>query len=715
MKIIPRVAGVLIAVLLPTVSRSQEVTPATDASTEAAAGAETAEPPRWTERIVVSATRSAIALSEIPMHAMVLDAEEIAESPQFSVSDLMLEVPSLSLRTNVNSLMSSPRDGTIGFRGLAGLSAQSRGLVLVDGLPLNDPYGSVPSWNSIPKHFVSRIEIIPGSGSGVWGNLALSGVVNLITRSPSDRLFTGSLQAAEYGTSEVSGSYTDLGSNWSGWIGASRVETDGLYQIAAAQRGRAIVRSAKDFGSLSGRLGRSFSDRRSFHVGGSLYSEDRIEDTVFDTAHSHEQTANASLDLVAGGGSSWQIRAFTRQIQFTSELASLGSGNETATPSSGFAIPSQTTGTSATWATSGTSRHALKIGADVQLSRVDRRSDLDWNGAIFQRTDRIGGDQQLFGLFLQDLIEIGQRTSLLVGARLDSIRARNAFFDSRVTLTGESLDGRAFDDNTEKSFSPSVGMVRELNARARLRLSVYTGFRAATPSELWVPTASRNPIWPNPELQPEELVGAELGLDLSLSRNASLRLTGFRNEIDSLVDRIEVGRNTSGPGIIEPCGLLGSGARCRVRVNLGEVATSGLDLEAEVRAGSHWRMVLQGNLLDTEIVSAPADPEIEGNRLIDAPNAGASFTAYYRHPRFLGAMLRARYRGSRYDDTENLEIIASHVLVDVSLSRPIRSSWEIFVGAQNLFQESYVISYGSDGDAIGAPRIARFGVRFRSR
>ena len=65
-------------------------------------------------------------------------------------------------------------------------------LVMVDGVPINDGYFKTIDWSQVPKDTIERIEIVRGGGgAALWGNLAMGGVINIITREPDDKIRVG--------------------------------------------------------------------------------------------------------------------------------------------------------------------------------------------------------------------------------------------------------------------------------------------------------------------------------------------------------------------------------------------------------------------------------------------------------------------------------------------------------------------------------------------
>jgi len=58
---------------------------------------------------------------------------------------------------------------------------------MVDGIPFNDPFFRTVDWARIPKNSIESLEVIRGGGAtSLWGNLAMGGVVNIVTRPPQD-------------------------------------------------------------------------------------------------------------------------------------------------------------------------------------------------------------------------------------------------------------------------------------------------------------------------------------------------------------------------------------------------------------------------------------------------------------------------------------------------------------------------------------------------
>src|SRR5439155_21254462 len=117
---------------------------------------------------------------EAPASVTVITADDILHSPNVTLDDLLRQIPSFNLFRRSSSVVGHPTTQGVSLRGI-GPSGASRALVLVDGVPINDPFGGWVYWSRMPMLGVDQIEVVRGGGSSVWGNYALGGVVNVIT------------------------------------------------------------------------------------------------------------------------------------------------------------------------------------------------------------------------------------------------------------------------------------------------------------------------------------------------------------------------------------------------------------------------------------------------------------------------------------------------------------------------------------------------------
>jgi iron complex outermembrane receptor protein len=135
----------------------------------------------YEEQVVVTASKSQEQLVNAPAAVSVVTTETIQNSPATNIGDLLRAVP------GVNVSQVSARDVNITTRGATSTLSTSQ-LALVDGRSVYLDFFGMVMWDLVPTNpdEIRQIEVIRGPASAIWGANAMSGVVNVITRSPRE-------------------------------------------------------------------------------------------------------------------------------------------------------------------------------------------------------------------------------------------------------------------------------------------------------------------------------------------------------------------------------------------------------------------------------------------------------------------------------------------------------------------------------------------------
>src|SRR5687768_12939003 len=134
------------------------------------------------EEVTISATRTERLAGQTPLRVEVLDEMEVDENTLMAPSGITMllnETPGLRVQP------ASPTLGTGSVR-ILGLSGQYTAM-LADGLPLYGGAASALGPLDISPVDLSRVEIIKGAASSLYGGQALGGVINLISKPPTGR------------------------------------------------------------------------------------------------------------------------------------------------------------------------------------------------------------------------------------------------------------------------------------------------------------------------------------------------------------------------------------------------------------------------------------------------------------------------------------------------------------------------------------------------
>ena len=137
--------------------------------------------PIYEEQVVVTASKTEEQLVNAPAAVSIVTAETIQNSPATNIGDLLRAVP------GVNVTQVSARDINLTTRGATSTLSTSQ-LALVDGRSIYLDFFGMVMWDLVPANpnDIKQIEVIRGPASAVWGANAMSGVVNVITRSPRE-------------------------------------------------------------------------------------------------------------------------------------------------------------------------------------------------------------------------------------------------------------------------------------------------------------------------------------------------------------------------------------------------------------------------------------------------------------------------------------------------------------------------------------------------
>jgi outer membrane receptor protein involved in Fe transport len=152
------------------------------------------------ETVVVSATKSGMALVDAPATMSVLTNADIMTAPSQNYGDLLRNVPGL------NVVQLSARDVNLSTRQATSTLSKSE-LVVLDGRSVYLDFFDVVLWDLLPANMsdIKQIEVIRGPASAVWGAAALTGVINIITKSPreatgEEATFTGGFMSRDAGS-----------------------------------------------------------------------------------------------------------------------------------------------------------------------------------------------------------------------------------------------------------------------------------------------------------------------------------------------------------------------------------------------------------------------------------------------------------------------------------------------------------------------------------
>jgi outer membrane receptor protein involved in Fe transport len=639
------------------------------------------------EAITVTASRQQVRVADSAASLIVVDRAELASSPAGALDDALRQVPGFTLFRRTSSRFAHPTAQGASLRGV-GASGTSRALILSDGVPLNDPFGGWVYWSRIPTLALEQVEVVRGGGSTLYGSAALGGVAQLIRRQPDRTAIDIDLQGGTHGTGEVSLFGSVAGEQWRAVFSGEHYETGGYFMIAPGDRGPVDTRAASQHRSAELTL-RRLTGHGSLFGRVSLFEEERDNGTLLQDNDSSIQQLELGAELIAGGGSG-SLRLHASRQEFDAVFTAITAGRLSENITRIQHVPVDSWGSSAQWMHPLGGRHAVVAGADYR--QVEGWSEeLVFAGPLRIPT-RSGGEQQMLGLFVEDLWNATGRLAITAGLRYDRWQNRRA----ELTSGDQS---RMIPDRTDDALSPRLSVLYRLAGPWSLAGSAYRSFRAPTLNELHRGFRVGNIVTEaNENLTAERTAGVEGGVNYHrLDGRGALRARLFRMTTADTVANVTLS--------VEPALIT------RQRQNVGRTESQGLELDGSWRVGGGWSVAGGWMLSRARLIDFPANRSLEGLRLPQTPEQ--QLTARLRHdwPRGAVAVMQGRWSGDQFDDDRNELRLGSYATIDLFSSLPVRKGAELVLAVENLLDERYEVGR-TPVPTWGTPRMLRAGLRW---
>ena len=700
----------------------------------------------------VTASRAPQSSAQVPFAAVSFSGETLAAIPTVTLDAALRSVPGFTLFRRSDSLTANPTAQGVSLRGL-GPSGASRSLVLLDGVPLNDPFGGWVAWTKVPHDSLEHAELVPGGGATSWGNAALGGIVQLFAapaRTASGRFdpTSATVPNAPMGAHGLSGrataSFGDFGTRSlevvaTQPVGRGAVQllgrtftTDGFSLVAPERRGSIDVNAWNRHRWVMLRWQQPLGDNLELTATARSYEEFRGNGTPYQRNGSREKFASFALSGEPAETFAWTAVAYAQDQSFASTFSGVNAARTAETPASDqFAVPATAFGATWTGAWSHSNGARTSVGADARYVRGETREHFTFVAGNFTRLRVAGGRQTIGGLFALHEQPLAPDLRLTVGARVDSWKETDGHRRESDRASGNVSRDDHYADRDGLEFSPSAGVVWQPIAGWRLRGAAQQAFRRPTLNELYRPfRQGPNVTEANAALETESVTSTEIGFDWmpfgpgisglgTLAGSAGnektaplvLGLTAFWNDLHDAVGNVTIAR---GPGTFPIVGTLSAGGVGRQRLNLDRVRVRGLEFSAtgQTTRTLSWNATLLLN--DATVRRTSVAPGLIGKELAQVARHTASLGARWLVPGGITLTPRVRWIGRQFEDDENTLRLGEVVVADLGASRALTKYLELFLTLENLGNARIETGRSVDGVVnTGTPRLFVGGLRGR--
>jgi vitamin B12 transporter len=598
------------------------------------------------QEVVVVANRAPEPLSRIGNSVTVLTAEDIQQSQAVIASDLLAQTPGITVS----------RTGGVGqptsvfIRGAEG----DQTVVIIDGVKMTDPSLATGGYDfeNLLIGDISRIEILRGAQSTLYGSDAIGGVINIVTADPTQKSadsasLEGGSHNTGYGTAAIGGTSDTL--MWR--LAGNYYGTSGIPTFDEYLGGRRDC--ASQIGGGAGQIRYELTPNLEFDLRGYFVTA-RTDFDGYDTptgAFGDDNEYAKTQQGIAYAGLTWHSpgRSFTNRLSV--EYTGSETRNYDPDAPANYGYPTTETyygfGRNVREEYQGTWQFS-NLG-QVVFGAQNEHSTFDTYSPGFPYIDK---GVVIDSGYVQAQYEVQTGLTLTVGGRYDH---------------HDVYGGHATGQFAAAWLLPDQQTI--------LRSSFGQGFMAPSLYELYS-------NYGNLALQPETADSWDAGIEHhALQDHVVVSATYFQRTSRDLINFFDC--STPSPlCATEPFGYYANIARSFAR---------GVELVGSFKATDALSITANYTWTDTQDRS-PGAPTY-GNELPRRPKNAGNATVTYAWPFRLSTTLAMRYSGPTFDDAANQIPLGGYVLLDLRTSIPINNHFEMYARVENLTDRHYETAY----------------------
>ncbi|MBD2511857.1 TonB-dependent receptor [Nostoc muscorum FACHB-395] len=578
-----------------------------------------------------------------------------------------------TVREALKFLTSILPDGTVGteVNALSGQfirgSNSAQVLILLDGRPINDLGSGGFDLSEFTTNIVERVEVLPGGGSTLYGSDAIGGVINIITRRPTEKVTTqAGVTLGAYGLNQQtinnSGKVGDIG-----WVvGYNRTQAENNYPFSIPEANFKGTRENNDvlYNNFNVKLEADLGKRNTLTLSTLYLGKDQgvpggvpIPEPLYGQGYFNSLTDSD--------------RKYTDQVLTDLTWNSkLGGGDD--------------------------SLLTARVYADFLNTRYDSRNSSQ---------ARYDNGQTSYGLQTQHSWKFANNQTLVYGFDYRNVSATNSTFDFSANTKTVSYDDsisqgalftryeinftpsftanlglrQDFSSLTNGSFtSPSLGAKFALTDSTTLRANYIKNFRAPNLFSLY---ANGSSYVGNPNLRPEKGDSYDIGIDQKLGDFGLLRLTYFNNTISDLI-----AYNFAVP--------------VATYENIGKVRTTGIEAVLNLQLANNIYAFVSYTANDPRILKSTNSAEVDKELRfagVESLNAGLS----YETSQGLYAGILMHSLGAYPTNNTNTEFLSGYTTFDFKMRVSLSDTLVLTGSVDNIFNQRYQLFPGyPDGGRV---------------
>ncbi len=620
----------------------------------------------------------------------------IQEAQPLALDEVLHLDPTFSFYRRQSSAFANPSTQGVSLRNI-GASAAGRSLVVLDGIPQNDPFGGWVSWARFLSLGLESVSIQPSSKATSWGQMSAGGVIRIRETAISEnRLENRTLggQASTYSSEwlihQKSGAHGIA-------VEGRHLESNGRYLIHQDDRGSIDRTAQNQHDVLNMRWEHEGEGGMKTQFRYAYFNESRNNGTeeALNSTLANDASLRISQPTLNGG---WSLSLYHQKREFENTFTSVSADRISENPvNHQFSIPGEAFGFKMTGFREIRPGWSVLAGLDGHRVSGQTNEDTGW-GLVNRR--KAGGRQALIGGFISNQLNWANNQSFDLNFRLDRWEIMDGARIESNKSSGIVTNEQTYTDRSGWEPGASVSYQRVLSKSLIMGLGGSSSFRLPSINELYRPFRVRNDITEaNASLIPERFYSVEGNLKWTPVRTFSVAVGLFEYWIQDIIAN---GYEFDGPGQ-SIGGFVPAGGTFSRKQNVKDSRVSGAQLKIEYDASDCLRFGVNYYYSDARFLQNPGAPGIEYHSFPQIPlHKWVLFSSWnpYRKLRIDAQWTTA---SEQYDDALNTRELDGYSRLDLMVSYDVTPTLSLYMKANNVTDEVILTGKSSSGIRSIAP------------
>ncbi|MFZ4398988.1 MAG: TonB-dependent receptor [Bacteroidales bacterium] len=640
------------------------------------------------EGIIVTSTRNNSKLESMAATVEVINHNDLENFPLSNFDNILQSVSNVYVNRSWGIFS---KNSSVTMRGMDGTN---RVLVLYNGIPLNKTSGGGINWYIIAPETVEKIEVIKGSNSALYGNNAMSGIINILSKMPQDKFaVSANLLFASCNTIggrlNLSGNQIKAKKGWFWYVNGFYRKGDGYINVPEVLRDSNDCKLRMNEVSSDFRIGYQFNENSLLSINYNFYHDQRSDGIkIFEKDGSlltdYSNVLMADFTTILNKNIQFEAKAFyhydyfwqhTERLNETGDIYKLFDTDQS---SNDFGIWMNASKTFSI-------KNKLTIGIDL------KQGDMKAEDIYRTSTDHAirQGKISFAAFFAQNEFQITKKITLLAALRYDYAQ----FFDGSFSIknptynTGFSGDYVVkYSNNHWFNLSPKLSLKYFIQPKLDIYLSYSQGFMPGTLDDMCSSKKiTKGFKLANPELKPEYVNSFEIGSNYKAAANLHIENSIYFSTGRDFQYFVATGEYIDLDKIVLK------------RENIGKVNIYGLETSVKYQAFKNLLLKVNYTYNHSEIVEFNAINEtginLKGKYIAEIP-PHQIFVGIFLKNSLINTSLIFNYISQQWADEQNSTVIDSYSTIDLRLSRQFYKHIICAIDIQNILDHQYIDKKG---------------------